>query len=212
MFPYGVPISKKCLTRRNYLYPIQAFIEGMYKQLVDNLKKELSGALEFLKNDLAQIRSGRANPALVENVKVDAYGSKLNLKEVASIMVPDAKTLLIQVWDKGLINAVVKGIEESRLGLTPNVEGQNIKLIMPPLVDERKKELTKLLHDKLEQARIRIRRGRDEVWHKVQNLEKGKKISEDDKFRAKDDLQKVVDEYNGKVKMMGEGKERELNA
>ena len=184
----------------------------MDKQLIDNLKKELSGALEFLKNDLAQIRSGRASPALVENVKIDAYGSKMNLKEVASILVPDAKTLLIQVWDKGLINSVVKGIEESRLGLTPNVEGQSIKLIMPPLVDERKKELTKLLHDKLEQVRIRIRRGRDEVWHKVQNFEKEKKISEDDRFRAKDDLQKVVDEYNGKVKAMGESKERELNS
>ena len=183
----------------------------MYKQLVDNLKKELNGVLEFLKNDLAQVRSGRANPALVENVKIDAYGSKMNLKEVASILVPDAKTLLIQVWDKGLINSVVKGIEESRLGLTPNIEGQNIKLVVPPLVEERRKELTKLLHDKLEQARIRIRRGRDEVWHKVQNLEKEKKISEDDKFRAKDDLQKVVDEYNKKVKEMGEGKERELN-
>jgi ribosome recycling factor len=184
----------------------------MYKQLIENLKKELNGVLEFLKNDLAQIRSGRANPALVENVKVDAYGSRMNLKEIASILVPDAKTLLIQVWDKGLINPVIKGIEESRLGLTPNVEGQSIKLIMPPLIEERKKELTKLLHDKLEQARIRIRRGRDEVWHKVQNLEKERKISEDDKFRAKDDLQKVVDDYNKKVKEMGEGKERELNA
>lgn len=183
----------------------------MHKQLIENLKKELSGALEFLKNDLAQIRSGRANPALVENVKVEAYGNKMNLKEVASIMVPDAKTLLIQVWDKGLINSVVKGIEESRLGLTPNVEGQNIKLVMPPLIEERKRELTKLLHDKLEQARIRIRRERDKVWDKVQDLAKEKKISEDDKFRAKDDLQKVVNEYNGKVKGMGENKEKELN-
>ncbi len=181
------------------------------KQLVENLKKELDKTLEFLKNDLAQIRSGRASPALVENVKVDAYGTKMNLKEVATILVPDPKTLLIQVWDKSAVNAVVKGIEGSRLGLTPNVEGQNIKLVMPPLIEERRKELTKLLHDKLEQIRIRIRRGRDEVWHKVQNLEKEKKISEDEKFRAKDELQKVVDDYNKKVKEMGEGKERELN-
>lgn len=184
----------------------------MYKQLIDNLKKEINGVLEFLKNDLAQVRSGRANPALVENVKIDAYGAKMNLKEVASILAPDPKTLLIQVWDKGLINSVVKGIEESHLGLTPNVESQNIKLVIPPLVEERKKELTKLLHDKLEQARIRIRLGRDEVWHKVQNLEKEKKISEDDKFRAKNDLQKVVDEYNKKVKEMGESKEKELSS
>ncbi len=184
----------------------------MYKLLIDNLKKELNGVLEFLKNDIAQIRSGRASPTLVENVKVDVYGTKMNLKEVATIMVPDPKTLLIQVWDKSLVNAIVKGIEESRLGLVPNVEGQNIKLIMPPLVEERRKELIKLLHDKLEQVRIRIRRGRDEVWHKVQNLEKEKKISEDDKFRAKDELQRVVDEYNKKVKEIGERKERELNA
>ena len=167
--------------------------------------------MEFLKNDIAQIRSGRANPALVENIKIDTYGTKMNLKEVATIMVPDAKTLIIQVWDKSVVNAVVKGIEESRLGLTPNIEGQNIKLVMPPLVEERRKELIKLLHDKLEQVRIRIRRGRDEVWHKVQNLAKEKKISEDDKFRAKDELQKLVDEYNKKVKEMGESKEKELS-
>lgn len=183
----------------------------IYKQLVENLKKELDKTLEFLKNDLNQIRSGRANPAMVENIKVEAYGTTMNLKEVASIMVPDPKTLLIQVWDKSAVNAVVKGIEESRLGLTPNIEGQNIKLVMPPLIEERRRELTKLLHDKLEQARIRIRRGRDEVWHKVQNLEKEKKISEDEKFRAKDELQKTVDEYNKKVKEMGEGKEREIS-
>ena len=183
----------------------------MDKSLLDNLKKELNGVLEFLKNDIAQIRSGRANPALVENIKIDTYGTKMNLKEVATIMVPDAKTLIIQVWDKSVVNAVVKGIEESRLGLTPNIEGQNIKLVMPPLVEERRKELIKLLHDKLEQVRIRIRRGRDEVWHKVQNLAKEKKISEDDKFRAKDELQKLVDEYNKKVKEMGESKEKELS-
>lgn len=181
------------------------------KSLIDNLKRELSRVLEFLRSDLAQIRSGRANPVMVENLKIDAYGTKMNLKEVATIFVPDPKTLLIQVWDKSLVDAAVKGIEESHLGLTPNIEGQNIKLILPPLVEERKRELTKLLHEKLEQTRIRIRRERDEVWHRVQNLEKEKKISEDNKFRAKGELQEAVDEFNKKVKDLGEGKERELS-
>lgn len=183
----------------------------MDKSLIDNLKKELNKALEFLKNDVAQIRSGRANPALVENIKIDVYGTEMNLREVATIMVPDPKTLLIQVWDKGIVNSVVKGIEESRLGLVPNIEGQNIKLVMPPLVEERRRELVKLLHEKLEGGRIRIRRERDKVWDKVQDLAKDKKISEDDKFRAKDELQKLVDEYNKKVKEMGDNKERELS-
>ena len=181
------------------------------KQLIENLKKELNGVLEFLKSDLTQIRGSRATPALVENIKIEAYGTKMSLKEVASIMVPDPKTLLIQVWDKGVVNAVAKGIEESKIGLTPNIEGQNIKLVMPPLVEERKRELLKFLNDKLEQTRIKIRRGRDEAWHKIQGLEKEKKISEDDKFRAKDELQKVADDYNKKVKEAGEGKERELS-
>ena len=181
------------------------------KSLIENLKRELDKVLEFLKNDINQIRGGRASPSLVENIKVDAYGARLNLKEVATIMVPDAKTLIIQVWDKNGVSSVAKAIEESRLGLTPNIEGQNIKLIMPPLMDERKKEMIKLLHDKLEQVRIRIRRGRDEVWHKVQSMEKEKKISEDDKFRAKEELQKAVDEFNKKVKEIGERKEKELN-
>ncbi|MEK7659120.1 MAG: ribosome recycling factor [Patescibacteria group bacterium] len=183
----------------------------MHKPLIENLKKELNGVLEFLKNDLTQLRGGRASPVLVENLKIDAYGARLNLKEVATIMVPDAKTLIIQVWDKNGVSAVAKAIEESRLGLNPNIDGQNIKLAIPPLVDERRKEMIKLLHDKLEQARIRIRRGRDEVWHKVQNLEKEKKISEDDKFRAKDELQKIVDEFNKRVKELGEMKEKELS-
>lgn len=183
----------------------------MHKPMIENLKKNLERILEFLKNDLSQIRSGRASPALVENVKVEAYGAKMNLKEVASIMVPDPKTLTIQVWDKNLVNAVVKGIEESHLGLTPNLEGQNIKLVIPPLVEERRRELIKLLHEKLEQARIKVRRDRDEVWHKVQSLEKEKKISEDDKFRTKGELQKKVDEYNKKIKELGESKEKELN-
>ena len=183
----------------------------MYKILIDNLKKELDKAIEFLKGDLMQIRGSRATPVLVENIKIDAYGTKMNLKEVATIMVPDPKTLLIQVWDKSAVNSVIKGIEESRLGLVPNVEGQNIKLVVPPLVEERRKELIKLLHEKLEHSRIRIRRERDKVWDKVQDLTKEKKISEDDKFRAKDNLQKLVDEYNKKVKEMGEGKEGELN-
>lgn len=185
-------------------------INMLDKSLIENLKKELVKALDFLRNDVAQIRSGRASPVLVENIKVDAYGSKMNLKEVASIMVPDPKTLMIQVWDKGLVNSVARGIEESRLGLVPNIEGQNIKLVLPPLVEERKRELLKLLHDKLEQARIRIRRERDEVWHRVQELEKEKKISQDDKFRAKDELQKIVDEFNNKVRELGEVKEKEL--
>jgi len=125
--------------------------------------------------------------------------------------VPDPKTLNIQVWDKNLVNAAAKGIEESRLGFVPNIDGQNIKLALPPLVEERKREFVKLLHEKMEQARIRIRRERDKVWDKVQDSAKEKKISEDDKFRAKDELQKVVDEYNKKVKGMGEGKEKELS-
>ena len=149
----------------------------MLKQMMENLKKELNGILEFLKNDLGQIRSGRANPALVENVRIEAYGASITLKEAANIMVPDAKTLIIQVWDKNLVNSVVKGIEDSRLGLTPNVEGQSIKLVMPPLVEERKRELVKLLHEKLEQSRIKIRRERDKVWDqekedKLQELER----------------------------------------
>lgn len=182
----------------------------IYKPLIENLKKEFNTILEILKNELAQLRGGRANPALVENIKVEIYGTKLNLKEIATIMVPDAKTLLIQVWDKNSVNAVVRAIEESKAGFNPVVEGQNIKLILPPLVEERRKELIKILHDKLEHSRIRSRRERDRVWDKIQNLAKEKKISEDDKFRAKEELQKVVDELNKKIKEIGERKEAEL--
>lgn len=183
----------------------------MYKPLIDGAKNDFNRISEFLKNELAQIRSGRASPSLVEDIRADAYGTKMKIKELAAVLVPDPKSLIIQVWDRALVQAVAKAIEESHLGLSPSIEGQNIKLALPPLVEERKKELIRLLNEKLEQGRIRIRRGRDEIWHKIQDLEKDKKISEDDKFRAKDKLQEIVDEYNEKIKEIGQAKEREIS-
>lgn len=149
---------------------------------------------------------------MVENIKIDAYGTKLTIKELANIIVKDPKSLIIKVWDKNLVNSIAKKIEESNLDLNPVIEGQNIILLIPPMVEERKKELIKLLHQKSEQARIRIRQIREEVWKKIQTLEKEKKIREDDKFKAKDELQKVVDEFNKKIEELIEKKEKELMA
>jgi len=147
---------------------------------------------------------------LVEDIKVDAYGSKMRIRELANISVSDAKTILIQVWDKGIVNAVGKAIQESHLGLNPVVDGQNIRLVIPPLVEERRKELLKLLCDKAEQARIKIRRIREEIWRKIQDMEEEGEIREDDKFKAKDDLQEIVDEFNEKIEEIKERKEKEL--
>lgn len=182
----------------------------MYHQLLKKHKEDFERVLDFLKGEVSQIRSGRATPALVEDVKVDAYGSKMRIKELANISIPDPKTILIQVWDKGIINSVEKAIQESHLGLNPVVDGQNIRLVVPPLIEERKKELLRLLHDKVEQARIKIRKIREEIWREVQDMEENGEIREDDKFKAKEDLQEMVDEFNEKIEEIKERKESEL--
>lgn len=156
------------------------------------------------------MRTGRATPALVENLEVDYYGSKTPLKAVAAISSSDPRTLEIKPWDKNAIQPIEKAIQSSSLGLNPVTDRDVIRLSIPSLTEERRKELTKLLGKHLEEARIQVRREREEALKEIDRKEKAKEISEDEKFRQKNEVQKQVDEINKKIEDLGSAKEREI--
>jgi len=171
----------------------------MIEKEIEKIQPQLEKAIEAYQSDLKNIRTNRATPALVEDVKVDYFGAKTPLMQIASISSLDARTLEISPWNKDTLIDIEKAINESDLGVTPNNDGNVIRIALPQLTEERRQELVKVLRKKTEEARIRIRREREEIWRDIQDKEKRGEISEDDKFRAKDKLQKLVDEYNQKI-------------
>lgn len=177
---------------------------------MQNFKQNLEKIIERLKSEVASLRTGRATPALVEDLEVDYYGSKTPLKAIASISSPEPRSLVIQPWDKNAIQPIEKAIQASSLGLNPVTDRDAIRLNIPPLTEERRKELTKLLGKHLEDARIHVRREREEILKEVDRKEKAKEISEDEKFRQKSEVQKQVDEINKKIEELGTAKEKEI--
>jgi ribosome recycling factor len=179
---------------------------------IHEFKKNFSSVIDFLKQDIAGLRTGRASSVMVENVFVEAYGMRQPLKAVVSITVSDAKTLVLEPWDKSLFGAVEKGVRDSGLGINPVNDGRVIRLNLPELTSERRQELVKVLHQKLEQARVSVRKIREEVRESVTSEEKQKMISEDEKFRLFEDVEKLVKEYNDEIKAIGDNKEKEILA
>lgn len=173
-------------------------------------KAEFDKVIEFLKTDIAGLRTGRANTALVENVMVEAYGTRQPLKSVASVSVADPKTLNIEPWDKSLLSAVEKGIRDSGIGVNPVNDGRLIRVSLPELTVERRAELVKVLHQKLENARISVRKIREEIKNTIVEEEKNKSISEDERYHLQDQLEEMVKKYNEDIKVLGENKEKEI--
>ncbi|MFA6047864.1 MAG: ribosome recycling factor [Parcubacteria group bacterium] len=182
----------------------------MVKSLIDGKKGDLEKALERFKEDLNQLRTGRASASLVDSLMVDYYGSKSPIKQVASITTPDPKTIMISPWDKDNLVNIEKAVRESQLNLNPMNDGQVIRINIPPLNEERRKELVKVLNQKTEESRVAIRKNREDVWDEIQELEKNGDIGEDDKFSGKERLQKMIDEYNDKIEEIREKKEQEI--
>lgn len=180
------------------------------KDLINQKKPEFDKVLDFYKSEIASIRTGRATPALAEDIEVDYYDQKFRIKELASISAPEPKTLVIQPWDKGAVEAIAGAIRKSDLGLNPVINGQIIRLNLPPLTEERRKEFIKLLKQKTEESRIKFRRIREEIWDRIQKMEHAHEIREDEKFKGKDDLQKLIDEYNKKIEDLEKKKEGEI--
>lgn len=182
----------------------------MYQELIKQKRKDFDTAYDWLKSEIASIRTGRANPDMVADIIVDYMGTPLKIKEVAAISTPEPRSLLIQPWDKGALPAIEKAIRESSLGLAPVVDGTSVRLTVPALTQERRQEYVKLLGQKVEEARIRIRHVREEILKKVQQAVKEKTAREDDARHAKDELQKIIDEFNTKFDDLFKKKEQEL--
>lgn len=180
------------------------------KEILDKVKTEFNKIMEQFKQDIAQIRTSRAGPSLIENIKVNVYGSISSVREVATITVPEPRVLVIQPWDKSILKDLESALRKSETELNPVVDDNVIRINIPPLNEERRKEFIKLLHKKMETSRIRMRQAREDAWKKTQKMEKGGEIREDEKFKVKDKLQDLVDEYNGKIEELGKQKEKEL--
>ncbi|MBU4223652.1 ribosome recycling factor [Patescibacteria group bacterium] len=176
------------------------------------IKNKAEKIKEWLKNEISSLRAGRANPALIENIMVESYGSKMPLKHISAISVEDAKTLRVSPWDASALKNIEAAIGASNLGVQPIVDKQTIRIILPELSEERRKSLLKLLGEKLEESKISLRKDREEVWKDIQEKEKKGEIPEDDKFRFKDELQKIIDKTSEELEEIAERKEKEIQA
>jgi ribosome recycling factor len=177
---------------------------------MNDLKRRMQGAIASLKQELGGLRTGRASSALLEHVQVEAYGNHMPLNQLATISVPEPRLLNVQVWDRSMIHPVEKAISSANLGLTPATEGQVIKLRIPELNEERRRELVKVAHKYAEAARIAVRHVRRDGLDLLKKLEKDHKISEDDHDRQSGEVQKATDATIADVDKLLAGKEKEI--
>ena len=181
-------------------------LNDIYKEAETRMK----GAVQALEEDLAGIRTGRASPALVERLQVDYYGSPTPLIQLASISVPEPRTLLIRPFDAASLKAIERAIISSDLGLNPNNDGKNIRLNLPPLTEERRRDLVKVVHHRTEEARVAVRNIRRDSIKDLREFEQEKLISEDERERGEEELQKLTDRYIQDLNAVGERKEKEV--
>lgn len=172
--------------------------------------KKIEAALEHLRMELSGIRAGRANPALIENIPVEAYGGRMKLIELGNISAPQPTLLTVNVWDTSILTNVLKAIQEANLGLNPAIDGQLIRLPIPPLTEERREEFIKLLHQKLEEARVQIRQIRQDFRQEWKKQSDDGQFGKDEFFRREKLLQELVDKNIEEIEEIGKGKESDL--
>lgn len=181
-------------------------INKVKKKADKNMKK----VLKSTKEDFNTVRTGRARPSLVENIKADNYGTMTPIQQMAKISAPEARQLVIEPWDKNVINKIEKAIMKANLGLTPNNDGNVIRINIPRLTEERRKELVKVINEKAEDSRIEIRNIRREANEELEKLEDKSEISEDNYHRGLDNIQELTDNYETKIDKMLEKKKQEI--
>ena len=184
----------------------------MYEALIKDMEARMQAAVELLTREFSGVRTGRANTALLDSLRVEAYGNMTPINQIASVSVPDPKTLIIQPWDASQMSAIEKAIQKSDLGLTPANDGKLIRLTMPTLTEERRKQLAKTVGKFAEDARVAIRNVRREANDKLKGLAKDKKVSQDEERRGHDTIQKSTDRFIGKVDELTKKKEGEVLA
>ena len=181
-------------------------MEKIIKQLEEDLEKNN----DHFKSEIATLSVGRATPFLVEDIKVDYYGTPTPLKQVSTVSIPDPRTIVIQPWDKGQLKEIEKAINNAQLGFNPMNDGDIIRITVPQPTEESRKEMVKRLHSILEKARVSARSIREEAMKEIKNMGKDNLISEDERFIKQDEIQKIVDEYNKKLEEEMEVKEKEI--
>ena len=182
----------------------------MLPQLCKDTEEKRKKAGEATRNEFASIRTGRANIALLDHVTVEAYGTTMPVRHIANVTVPDARSLLVQPHDKSIVGDVRKALEKSDLGITPNGDGNVIRLNLPPLTEERRKELVKLVHKRAEDGRIAVRNVRHHGHDGIKHAHKEGKITEDEMRRANDQIQKLTDKYIAEIDTLAQSKEKEI--
>jgi len=178
--------------------------------IVNDYKSEFQKAVDFYKSDIASLRTGRANAAIVENISVEVYGGQMPVKGLANISIPEARTIVIEPWDKSIIKDIEKAVRLAGTGLNPSNEGNLLRLTLPQMTEETRKELIKILGQKSEAARVSVRQVREEIKEMIIEMEKSKEISEDERYNLQDELEKVTGEFNEKLLTMKEDKEKEI--
>ena len=182
----------------------------MLDDVKNDARERMSKCVQSFQTDLKKLRTGRAHPSLIEHLKVDYYGSDVPLQQVASIAVEDGRTLVISPWEKTVVQAIEKAIFKSDLGLTPMTAGTVIRIPMPPLTEERRREITKVLKADAENARVAVRNVRRDVMNDVKELLKEKLITQVDERRAETDIQKLTDKHIGEIEQHLLAKEKEI--
>lgn len=182
----------------------------MYEEIIDKIKPELDKVINFLERELAKIRTSRPSISLIEDIEVKCFDQKFPLKQLGAISSPGPRQILIQPWDDSYTEPIIEAISRSSLGINPIADKDLIRFSFPPLSEEYRNDLLKILSRKMEDARKTIRHWRQVVWDEIQEKFQQGKISEDDKYRGKDKLQEVIDEYNERVEKLIEKKRKEI--
>jgi ribosome recycling factor len=180
------------------------------KEIIADTESKMKKTIEATHREFAAIRTGRASVAILDNVRVDYYGTSTPLKQMAAITTPDARLISIQPWDKAALEEIEKALLKSDIGITPTNDGKCIRLSMPPLTQERKAELDKILKKIAEEGRISLRTSRHAAIEHIRKLEKDKELTEDDKFKSQEDIQKLTDKYIKEIDTNLAGKEKEI--
>ncbi len=182
--------------------------------MLEDLKKDVTARMQkcvvVFQADMKKMRTGRAHPSLVEHLKVDYYGSDVPLQQVANVSVEDARTLVVSPWEKSMVSAIEKAIHKSDLGLTPNTAGTVIRIPLPPLTEERRRDITKVVRGDAENARISVRNVRRDALSDVKEMLKEKMISQDDERRVHEEIQKITDRFVAEIDQLLAGKEKEI--